>query len=162
MSNGVAKTTTWKAAALAVALSSALLAAPTKADEFMVQYDQAKLVRLPEPAANIIIGNPSIADVTLQSSTLLVITGKTFGVTNLIVLNADDRIILSERLMVQADEQKVVSLNRGGSTTTYNCVPKCEPVIKIGDEANHYQGIVRSAEQKMKISEGGDVETSGN
>jgi Flp pilus assembly secretin CpaC len=155
-------TTHWKAAVAAAALVAALVAVPAVAEEFIVQYDQAKLVRLPEPAANIIIGNPSIADVTLQSSTLLVITGKTFGVTNLIVLNGEDRIILSERLMVKADEQRVVTLTRGGAASTYNCVPKCEPVIKVGDEQTHYQGVLRAAEQKMKISEGGEVDSSGN
>jgi Flp pilus assembly secretin CpaC len=122
------------------------------AEDLIVQYDQARLLRLPEPAVNIIIGNPSIADVTLQSSELLIITGKTFGVTNLIILDKDNKIILNQRLMVKSDDQKVVSLQRGISTTTYACVPKCEPVLKVGDEPNHFSEVAKAGQQKMKFS----------
>jgi hypothetical protein len=139
-----------KCAALAIgALIAPHLAA---AEDLVVQYDQARLLRLPEPAANIIVGNPSIADVTLQSTELLIITGKTFGVTNLIILDKNNKIILNQRLMVKSDDQKVVSLQRGISTTTYACVPKCEPVLKVGDEPNHFSEVAKAGQQKMKIS----------
>ncbi|MFO1173507.1 MAG: pilus assembly protein N-terminal domain-containing protein [Hyphomicrobiaceae bacterium] len=138
-------------------LATALFLAPgmAAADDLIVQYDQARLLRLPEPAANIIIGNPSVADVTLQSTQLLVVTGKTFGVTNLIILDKNDKIILNQRLMVKSDDQKVVSLQRGINTTTYSCVPKCEPVLKIGDEANHFSEVAKAGQQKMKFSADG-------
>lgn len=130
--------------------------APVAAGDLQVQYDQVMMQPLDEPAANIIIGNPSIADVTLQNNKMLVITGKTFGITNLIVLNADEKVILNERLMVRSDDRKVVSLIRGGLTSTYNCAPKCEPVLKVGDDKDYYSNIAASASQKMKISESGD------
>lgn len=132
------------------------------AEDLIVQYDQARLLRLPEPAANIIIGNPSIADVTLQSTELLVITGKTFGVTNIIILDKSNKIILSQRLMVKSDDQKVVSLQRGISTTTFACVPKCEPVLKVGDEPNHFSEVAKAGQQKMKISSDGGGEDVAN
>jgi Flp pilus assembly secretin CpaC len=37
-------------------------------------------------AAEVIIGNPTIADVSVQGGNLLVVTGKSFGVTNIISL----------------------------------------------------------------------------
>jgi Flp pilus assembly secretin CpaC len=61
--------------------------AQTRAEDLVVNYDQSQLVKLPRPAAEIIIGNPSIADVTVQNGNLLVVTGKTFGITNMIVLD---------------------------------------------------------------------------
>ncbi|MEZ5923529.1 MAG: pilus assembly protein N-terminal domain-containing protein [Hyphomicrobiaceae bacterium] len=145
-------------------LAIGVLFAPNlaSAEDLVVQYDQARLLRLPEPASNIIIGNPSIADVTLQSSDLLVITGKTFGVTNLIILDKTDKIILNQRLMVKSDDQKVVSLQRGINTTTYNCVPKCEPVLKIGDEPNHFSEVAKAGQQKMKISADGGADDVAN
>lgn len=140
-----------------------LLAAGARAEDLVVQYDQARLLTLDQPAANIIIGNPSIADVTLKSTKLLVITGKTFGVTNLMILNDDDKVIYSSRLMVKADESKVVTLTRADDRFTYACTPRCEPVLKVGDEEKHYQGIAQSAQQKFKISEGGPDNTqAGN
>ena len=52
-------------AAAVLALPAAGLAEPT-ADTIAVNVDQAKLVRLPGKVATIVVGNPLIADVTLQ------------------------------------------------------------------------------------------------
>jgi len=143
---------------LALLFSSALIplaAGVAKAEDLVVQYDQARLLTLDQPAANVIVGNPSIADVTLKSTKLLVVTGKTFGVTNLMVLNEDDKVIYNTRIMVKSDESKVVTLTRGGDKYTYNCVPTCQPVLKVGDETKFYSEVATAAQQKMKISEGG-------
>jgi hypothetical protein len=140
-----------------------LLATVAKADDLIVQYDQARLLQLDQPAANIIIGNPSIADVTLKSTKLLVITGKTFGVTNLMILNDEEKVIYSSRLMVRADESKVVTLSRADSQFTFACTPICQPVMKVGDDEKHLQGLATASQQKMKLSEGQpDSQQSGN
>lgn len=134
------------AAALAIFTDSA------SATDFMVKYDQAKLLRLAEPAASVIIGNPSIADVALKNRTLLVVTGKTFGVTNLIVLDANNQVVMERQLVVRSDDRRIVNLTRGGKRSTYNCSPKCQPVLTIGDEAIYYKTIASASEAKMKFS----------
>ena len=144
---------------LAVLFSLAAVAfgaSPVKAEDLVVQYDQARLLNLEQPAANIIIGNPSIADVSLKSTKLLVITGKTFGVTNLVVLNDDEKVIYSARILVRSDESKVITLTRGDTKNTFACVPQCEPVLKVGDEQKFYSETAAAAQQKMKLSEGSD------
>ena len=55
------------------------------------------------PGAEVIIGNPSIADVTIQGGNLLVVTGKTFGVTNIIALDAQRNVIQDQRVVVEQD-----------------------------------------------------------
>jgi Pilus formation protein N terminal region len=140
-----------------------LLASEAKAEDLIVQYDQARLLQLDQPAANIIIGNPSIADVTLKSTKLLIITGKTFGVTNLMILNDEEKVIYQSRLMVRADESKVVTLTRADSQYTYACTPTCQPVMKLGDDEKHIQGLASASAQKTKLSEGTpDNQQSGN
>src|SRR6185295_6796638 len=52
--------------------------AAVAADDLIVKYDQSQLLRLPRPASEIIIGNPAIADIAIQSGNLLVVTGKSF------------------------------------------------------------------------------------
>jgi len=131
-------------------------AAEMPSTDLVVQYDQAQLLMLDEPAANIIIGNPSIADVTLKSTKMLVVTGKTFGVTNLMILNEAEKVIKSVRVMVKSDESKVVTLTRGDAKNTFACVPVCQPVLKIGDEQKFYSETAAAAQQKMKLSEGQD------
>ena len=144
----------------ALVLGAMLVTVPAAAEDLYVEYDQAKILRLSEPAANIIVGNPSIADVTVHSGSVLVLTGKTFGVTNLIILNKDDKVILNTRLMVKSDTQKIVSLNRGGMTATYNCMPKCEPMMKVGDDSAYLSSLTKSADQKIKFSEGGGEQSA--
>ena len=100
-----------------------------------------------------IIGNPSIADISVQSDRLIAVTGKTFGVTNLIVLNARGNVIANRRLIVRADDQKMVNLTRGAVRQTYNCAPNCQSVIKIGDEADYFANIARMASEKMKVAD---------
>lgn len=121
--------------------------------DFLVQYDQVRLMRLTEGAADVIIGNPSIADISVQSDRLIAVTGKTFGVTNLIVLNARGNVIANRRLIVRADDQKMVNLTRGAVRQTYNCAPNCQSVIKIGDEADYFANIARMASEKMKVAD---------
>ena len=59
-----------------------------RANDLIVKYDQSQLLRLPRPAAAIIIGNPTIADVSVQGGNLLVVTGQSYGITNIIHLAA--------------------------------------------------------------------------
>ena len=70
----------------------ALNAHQARANDLIVRYDQSQILRLPTPVSELIIGNPSIADVAIQGPDLLVITGKTFGVTNVIALDAERNV----------------------------------------------------------------------
>lgn len=129
-------------------------ATPALADDLIVKYDQSQLLRLPRPAAEIIIGNPTVADVSIQAGNLLVITGKSFGLTNIIALDADRNVIQDQRVLVQRDELKIVNLHKGGKRESYNCSPQCNPTITIGDETKYFEEISRTSERKIKMSEG--------
>ncbi len=123
------------------------------AEDLVVNYDQSQLVRLPRPAAEIIIGNPAIADVNVQNRDLLVVTGKTFGITNLIVLDAQRNVIQEQRILVKRDDVKVVNLNRGTLRQSYNCTPQCNPSIVIGDEDAYFDSVSKASEKKIGFSE---------
>ena len=49
---------------------------PVAAADLIVRYDQSQLLRLPRPASEVIIGNPSIADATILNTTMVVLTGR--------------------------------------------------------------------------------------
>jgi Flp pilus assembly secretin CpaC len=139
-------------ATLIVAMSMAT--APVRASDLIVKYDQSQLLRLPRPVAEIIIGNPTIADVTVQSSSLLVITGKSFGITNIIALDAERNVISDQRVLVQRDERKTVNLQKGTQRESYNCSPQCNPTITVGDANEYFAAIAKTSTQKLKMSEG--------
>ena len=144
---GRAATMALLAAAFAVAAGAA------KAEDLIVKYDQSQLLRLPRPAAEIIIGNPAIADISIQTGNLLVITGKTFGITNIIALDADRNVIQDQRVLVKRDEAKVVNLQRGTLRQSYNCTPQCNPSITIGDEQAYFDTIQKASQAKIGFSE---------
>ena len=52
-----------------------------------VHLDQAKLLKLPERTATLVIGNPLIADAVVQPGGVVVITAKSYGMTNLVALD---------------------------------------------------------------------------
>jgi Flp pilus assembly secretin CpaC len=150
-----------RAASIAAALLAPFIAGTAQAEDLVVQYDQVSLQPLDRPASQIIVGNPSIAEVALQSDSMLAITGKTFGVTNLIVLDQDMKIILNQRVMVKTDD-KVVTLTRANASQSYSCTPKCQPMLKVGDDKDQFGLIASASSQKMKISESGDSAQPSN
>ena len=99
------------------------------------------------------VGNPAIADISIQTGNLLVITGKTFGITNIIALDADRNVIQDQRVLVKRDEAKVVNLQRGTLRQSYNCTPQCNPSITIGDEQAYFDTIQKASQAKIGFSE---------
>jgi hypothetical protein len=140
---------------LAGAIVLAGMARPTAQgiDDIIVTYDQSQLLSLSRPAAEIIIGNPVIADVSVQSGNLLVITGKSFGITNMIALDAKRQVIFERRILVKRDDVRVVNLQRGSLRQTFNCTPQCNPTITIGDEPAYFEATLKAAEKKSGMSE---------
>lgn len=125
-----------------------------RAADLVVAYDQSQLLRLPRAVSSVIIGNPSIADVSIQGGNLLVVTGKTFGVTNIIALDEQRNIIQDQRIVVKRDEVRTVNLSKGGKRKSYSCTPNCSPTLTIGDDSDYFDMISQHASKKTKFSEG--------
>jgi hypothetical protein len=136
------------AAALSIAVPEA------RAADLLVRYDQSQLIRLPRPAADVIIGNPSIADVTIQGGNLLVVTGKTFGITNIIALDAQRNVIQDQRVLVEPDSQRSLVLYKGAKRESYTCTPVCAPTITIGDSNEFFDTTAKHAQRKTSVSAG--------
>ena len=151
------------AAGFIVSAIAVLPFTPAKAQDLIVKYDQSQLLRLPRPVAEIIIGNPTIAEVTVQAANLLVVTGKTFGITNVIALDAERNIIQDQRVMVVRDEVKVINVQKGGKRESYNCTPQCNPSLVVGDDTTYFESVARTSERKIKFTESsGDHNSQGN
>lgn len=135
---------------------AALAVAPTRgsAQDIIARFDQSQIIRLPRPVAEIIIGNPMIADVAIQSSNMLIVTGKSFGLTNIIALDAERNVILDQRVMVHRDSARLLYLTKAGKRQTYNCSPQCNPTITVGDDNAFFDATARSSQAKIRMNEG--------
>jgi hypothetical protein len=143
-----------KAAGFTLAATVALATQQAAAEDMIVKFDQSQLIQLPRPAAEVIIGNPSIADVAIQTGNLLVVTGKSFGITNIISLDAERKVIQDQRIIVRRDEIRVVNVYKGPDRSSYNCVPQCNPTLMPGDSDTFFEKTLQSSTKKNAYSEG--------
>ena len=135
-------------AALAAAVAALVLAngespaqatpAAGKVESVLVKVDHAKVVRLPEKAQTVIVGNPAIADVAVQKNGVMIVTGKSFGVTNLIALDAAGTLLAESLVRVGADSDSVLTVQRGLERESYSCTPVCQPAAQLGDAQKYF------------------------
>jgi hypothetical protein len=103
----------------------------------IVSLDQAAVVKLPPNVATIVIGNPFIADASLQPGGLMVVTGKGYGTTNFIVLDRAGKVLVQKIVQVVGPPDAVV-MYRGIERETYSCAPYCERRITLGDNVPYF------------------------
>ena len=97
-----------------------------------ISIDQAQVMQLPDGVATLVVGNPLIADVSVQSGGMVVLTGKGYGTTNLLVLDRSGQLLEQKTIQVQSVRDSVV-VYRGIERESYSCTPKCERRITLGD-----------------------------
>ena len=141
----------WAKRALAAAACGMILAASaapagaapqtTRLESVIVMVDHAKVVRLPEKAQTVIIGNPAIADVAVQRNGVMVVTGKSFGVTNLIALDASGALLAESLVRVGVDSDSVLTVQRGLERESYSCTPLCQPSAQLGDAPKYFSEV---------------------
>ncbi len=124
--------------AASVVLGLALLsgASAMAATPFQVPLDQARPLVLKAPATGVVIGNPAIAGVTLQTNQLLFVTGKSYGTTNLIVVGENGRPVYEGMVTVTTDESAdtTLTLTRGTATIRQSCTPVCRKTPDLSDD----------------------------
>jgi len=132
----------------AVALVSLLsLSGPALAEgePISVKVNMARVLRISAPAATVIVGNPGVADVTIQDPLTLVLTGKTYGQTNLIVLNASGNPIADTVVNVVEDKTAdLVTVFNAGARVTFSCANHCSPTVTLGDDPSYSQQLAQS------------------
>ena len=135
---------TWRCAGIASVCALAAMmppAAAVAADTIDVVLDQAQIVHLPDRVGTIVVGNPMIADVTVQSGGLMVVTGKGYGRTNVIALDHRGAVLLEKAIQVQGP-YNVVVIYRGVDRESYSCAPKCERRITLGDTKDYFDSTL--------------------
>jgi Flp pilus assembly secretin CpaC len=118
------------AAAFACVLLASAGAAKAADGGIEVEVNQAKIVKLAQPADTIVIGNPLIADASVQDASTIVLTGKGFGVTNLVVLDKEGNPIVDEQVVVSRNFDRSVRIYRRAQVQTLSCTPFCESAFK--------------------------------
>lgn len=103
-----------------------------------VTINRAKVIRLPERAQTVIVGNPAIADLSVQKSGIVVVTGKSYGATNLIALDAAGNMLAESLVNVVAQTDGLVIVQRAFERNSYSCNPVCQPSVNLGDDKAYF------------------------
>ena len=148
-----------------VVLSSAFLSSmggnANAAEVLAVESDRSIMVTLPASPGAIVIGNPSIADVSVNGDKLF-LHGRSFGQTNLIVMDLNGNKIMDYDLVVRNAAESVVAVYTPGAafTTTgvlrrsYTCLPNCEAQMQVGDDNTFFGAILTQNSDKLKLGTG--------
>jgi Flp pilus assembly secretin CpaC len=123
---------------------AAAIAEPT-ADAVAVNVDQAKLVKLPARVATIVVGNPLIADVTLQTGGVVVVTGKGYGATNFIAMDRSGEVLVDRVIQVEGPTDQLITVYRGIDRESYSCLPICQRRVTLGDSEGYFKSTMDQA-----------------
>lgn len=105
---------------------------------YRVDLNKTQILRLPAPAGSVVIGNPDIADVTVHSPHMIMVVGRGFGETNLVILDRQGDTMVDADVQVTAiTPSNGVRLFKATSRETYTCAPYCQPSPTLGDSPEH-------------------------
>lgn len=108
-------------------LSSSTLVNMAHSSELLrVFMNHARILKFEQPVSSVIVGNSEVADITVSDPTTVVLTGKSYGSTNLVILNDQGEAIVDKRIVVSVDEENSVRIFRQIDRTVLSCAPICE------------------------------------
>src|SRR5262249_5827792 len=124
--SGIGALMSFTRAVFVLSLAAGASCGPVSAAGLSVGIDMASPVRLERPAASVVVGNPAIADVQIQTPTLIVLQGRSYGTTNVIAPDKDGKSILSAPVTVTSAKRFDVTIERGvNGRMTYACSGRC-------------------------------------
>jgi Flp pilus assembly secretin CpaC len=111
------------------------IAPATQADTGIhIVMNQARILKLARPADTVVVGDPEIADAVVKDSRTVVLTGKGFGITNIVIIDADGAAIVDDQVMVSRSVANTTRVYRRAYVQTLSCTPYCETAQKTEAE----------------------------
>ncbi len=95
-----------------------------------VEIDHTARLNLRGAASSVVVGNPQIADVTVVDEHTLFISGRGFGVTEIVVLDGMGRTIYQSEVVVSSPSSGQVRVWRGSAVTDMACSTTCAPTSR--------------------------------
>jgi hypothetical protein len=139
---------------LALTGTTMLPAEAVEARRLSVQVDHAQVSRLPPGTSTIVVGNPLVADATVQQNGVMVVTGRSYGRTNILILDNQGKTLSDVGVDVTASEDGVVTVYRGTGRETYSCTPVCETTLRVGDRTEYFDSVAGAITKRTGLSKG--------
>ena len=101
-----------------------------------VEVNQSRRVMLGGAVANVIVGDPSVADVVMVDAHSVIVVGKGYGATQVMVIDRGGRALLDARVIVTAPSEGRVTIYRGAVGSEYSCAGRCQIMATPGGAAS--------------------------
>ena len=147
---------------LLVSIVAPAAAAPAPTETIVVLLDQARILQLPDRAATVVVGNPLVADLSIQPGGLAVVTGKSYGATNFIVMDRKGVVLMEKEVEVTGAPDKTVVVYRGTERETYSCTPDCSRRLTLGDHPEFFEKTLAEIVARNSQSAGAGAMSSGH
>ena len=118
--------------ALAACVAVMGLARPAHGEALVVSVDHSTRLQIAGSAQSVVVGNPAVADVTVVDSHNIFVSGRGYGVTDVVILDGAGRTIYSNEIVVGLAHTGRVSVWRGPERTDLACAPNCQVSIRTG------------------------------
>lgn len=133
-----------------------VVASQASAGQVWLTMDQVRPYELQKPAGQIVVGNPAIADVTVQDKERVFLFGKSPGMTNIYIFDDEGQFVDNLIIRVRATTQDMLVMHRGAERMTYNCTTNCEPTMTVGDDQNTFtqmnQQVMTKTQQALQAT----------
>jgi hypothetical protein len=147
------------AATALLAVSS--LVAKAETQTLVVPVDESQILQLPTMPGAIVIGNPAIADVSIQGQKLFV-HGRSFGQTSLTILDLKGEQVASFNLVGTIAQESQVTMFKGAAAGifpgvrrfTYSCAGTCQSNLQVGDDDDAFSVRMKQTSAKIQLATG--------
>ncbi len=142
----------------AAALTGALSSSAQAGTPLTVEMDQSQLITVNSDAGSIVVGNPSIADASLNGHQVF-IHGHSFGETNLMIFDTAGNKLVDFDVTVNHNTSNQLTVFLGSGTAgpsryTYSCAPNCEANMMVGDNVDFTKNVIELSRGKYYFATG--------
>ena len=127
-----------------------MLVTNAQAGQIWLTMDQVRPYQIEQPAGNIVIGNPAIADITVQDNQNILLFGKSPGLTNIFIFDEQGNTIENVMVRVRSQNSDMLTFYHGAARTTYNCTSNCEVTITVGDTPKAFETTIEQVDKKYE------------
>jgi Flp pilus assembly secretin CpaC len=119
----------------------------------VVNLDHSQVLSVARPPGTVIVGNPSIADVTISGDQVY-LHARAYGSTNILMLDDAGRQLADLDVTVQSGVDNDVQIFKAGTAFTFVCAPDCETTLKIGDNPGYFDSVAKQQQKRNSIALG--------
>jgi hypothetical protein len=141
---------------IVTALAASLAASVASAESIAIESDKTILMRISAKPGTVVVGNPSIADVSINGEQIF-LHGHGYGNTNIIILDNKGGQIANFDVTVKQAATDSVTLFRGSDRYSMACAPECEFVLQPGDNPEWFKAIVEQQASKNSLATGSET-----